>query len=312
MATPPVIEKLGTVECDLVEATPIVWEGRLLRYEYVRSKYYTPNLGKPTYFRFVDWDTGEVVSSDFAKDYVLGCAFNDGEQMWAFGSNTWGGDEVRAFWSDDLQVWESETALDLPGWGIYNTSVCRGGEGYTMAFEVGEPKDLVGTRFTIFFARSDDLRDWEVLSEEHNHTQERYAACPALRYLDGLYYMVYLEAMTHMEPTNWQLYIARSPDLVGWELSDANPVLAASDEDRQVANPNLGEECRERITSAVDINNSDFDLCEYEGETYINYSWGNQHGVEHLAAAVYHGPMDEFFKGWFAEEGGAEGQVVER
>ncbi|MFP3905336.1 MAG: hypothetical protein ACLFWB_13915, partial [Armatimonadota bacterium] len=283
MTAPPSIEKLGTVECDLVEATPVVWEGRLLRFEYVRSKYYEPNLGQPPYFRFVDWNNAEVVSSRFAEGYVLGCAYTEGERMWAFGSNAWGGEEVGVLWSDDLQTWNSQTALNLPAWGIYNTSVCRGPEGYTMAFEVGEPEELVGQRFTIFFARSDDLRTWEVLGEEHNHTRARYAACPALRYVNGMYYMVYLEAITHMDPTNWQLYIARSADLIDWELSDHNPVMAASEDDRKVANPDLDEQCRQRIVSAVNINNSDFDMCEYEAKTYINYSWGNQHGVEHLA-----------------------------
>ncbi|MFP3904049.1 MAG: hypothetical protein ACLFWB_07390 [Armatimonadota bacterium] len=295
----PQIIKLGTVECDLVEATPVVWQGRLLRYEYVRAKYYKPNLHGSTYFRFVDWDTGEQVGAKFAESYVLGCAYTEGDTMWSFGSSTWGGEEVRAFWSQDLQNWDSATALDLPGWGIYNTSVCNTPDGYVMAFEAGEPEDLVGERFTIFFARSDDLISWEVLSEEHNHTKERYAACPALRYLDGQYYMIYLEAITHMKPTNWQLYIARSPDLIHWELSDMNPVLAADDDDRQVASERLGEQCRERIKTAANINNSDFDLCEFQGRTYMNYSWGNQHGVEHLAAAYYDGPVDEFLQGWF-------------
>ena len=43
---------------------------------------------------------------------------------------------------------------------------------------------------------------------------------------------------------------------------------------------------RQRIAEAVNINNSDIDFCEFEGRVIINYSWGSQKGVEHLAEAV--------------------------
>jgi hypothetical protein len=319
MADKPRIVKTGTIVCDLVEATPIVWKGRLYRYEYVRSKYYQPNLGGEEYFRFIDIETGEA-SAPFAEGYVLGCAHVGGkcansDTLFVYGTNTWGGEEVRVWWSDDMEHWETDVALHLPGWGIYNTSVCADPDGYTMAFECGEPADEVGVRFTIFFARSADLINWEPLPTEHNHTRERYAACPALRYLDGQYYMIYLEAIydetpadwdrymaEHPEQVSWQEYIARSPDLIEWELSPLNPVLKADDNDRILAPGaefTAGE--RERIATALDVNNSDFDFCEFEGRTHIVYSWGNQHGVEHLATAVYDGPLDEFLRGWFPE-----------
>jgi hypothetical protein len=52
---PPRIRKLGTLECDMVEATPIVFEGRLYFFEYVRPDYRhkEPTL-TGSYFRF--WD----------------------------------------------------------------------------------------------------------------------------------------------------------------------------------------------------------------------------------------------------------------
>jgi len=34
----PRIEKLGTIDCDMVETTPIVFGGRLYRFEYVRVR----------------------------------------------------------------------------------------------------------------------------------------------------------------------------------------------------------------------------------------------------------------------------------
>lgn len=314
MADKPIIKKLGTIVCDLVEATPVVWKDRLYRYEYVRAQYYKPNLDKEPYFHFIDVETGQA-SPGFATGYVLGCAHVEGDSLFVYGSNIWGGEEVRVWWSDDMQAWDTKTALDLPGWGIFNTSVCAGPDGYIMAFECGKPEAEVGVAFTIFFARSDDLINWETLPTDCVHTRERYAACPAIRYLDGEYYMIYLEAVLDAIPpnwqeymaqspeeVNWQEYIARSPDLIDWELSLLNPVMSADDDDRKLApGAEFTAEEKERIATAVDINNSDFDFCEFEGQTHIVYAWGNQHGVEHLATAVYDGPMDEFLKGWFPE-----------
>ena len=51
----------------------------------------------------------------------------------------------------------------------------------------------------------------------------------------------------------------------------------------------------------MNINNSDMDFCEYEGRVIINYSWGNQRGVEHLAEATYDGTVSQFLLGWYAE-----------
>ena len=45
------------------------------------------------------------------------------------------------------------------------------------------------------------------------------------------------------------------------------------------------------------------DLCEFEGRTRIVYSWGNQKGIEHLAEAVYDGPLQAFLEGFFPAAG---------
>lgn len=95
------------------------------------------------------------------------------------------------------------------------------------------------------------------------------------------------------EPVAAEFYV--SPE------SPVNPVLRASDEDRQIANPRLTEAQRQRIAKARNINNSDLDFCEYKGHLIINYSWGNQQGVEHLAEAVYEGTQEQFLRGWFPQ-----------
>lgn len=112
---------------------------------------------------------------------------------------------------------------------------------------------------------------------------DRYTACPAIRFSGGYYYMIYLEQKPG--PT-YEPHIVRSRDLVHWESSPFNPVIRFSPEDKIIANPNLSWEERNRIAKAVNINNSDIDLCEFEGKTIIYYSWGNQQGIEFLASAV--------------------------
>jgi hypothetical protein len=294
----PVIKKLGTIDCDLVETTPVVFKGRLFRFEYVRTNY-KPNTTGDSYFRFTDVATGKPTAA-FAKGYHLGSAHVEGDTVYAYGVKSWGAPEVGVFWSKDLKTWQSATALSTPGWGIYNNSVCKGRKGYVMAIELGEPREVVGVRFTMRFAESADLIHWKITAEDQVFSKDRYTACPAIRFLDGQYYMIYLEE----EPgPSYVPHIVRSRDLVHWESSSCNPVLSFSDaEDKKIANPALTAEQRKHIAESKDINNSDIDLCEFNGKTVIYYSWGNQEGIEFLAEAVYDGGLAEFLKSFFPKK----------
>ena len=70
-------------------------------------------------------------------------------------------------------------------------------------------------------------------------------------------------------------------------------------EDKQIANPFLTIEEQQQIADALDINNSDVELCEFNGRTIIYYSWGNQRGMEFLAEASYEGTLASFLQAWF-------------
>jgi len=290
----PLIHKLGTLDCDMVETTPVVFSGRLYRFEYVRDNYHANHTGQ-SYFRFVDVQTGQATPA-FAQGFHLGSAYVEGDTAYAYGVPAWGGSRVDVFSSQDLTHWQSQTAIDLPGWELFNTSVCRGPDRYVMAIEVGGPPEVVGVPFTMRFAESNDLLNWRLLPEDAVFSKDRYTACPALRYLNGYYYMVYLEARPGPTYEEW---IVRSKDLVNWEISPLNPVLSFSDEDKVIANPALTAAQRERIAKAVNINNSDIDFCQFGEEVVIYYSWGNQQGVEHLAHAIYHGSLASFLEGFF-------------
>ena len=290
----PRIVKLGTIACDTVETTPLVWRGRLYRFEYVRPGDRHNATGN-SYLHLVDLVTGQP-TPPFGQGYHLASAYSTGERVYVYAPPIWGASTLRVFWSDDLVHWESALALDVPGWGIYNTAVCRDPQGYLMAIELGEPPELVGERFTMLFARSGNLLDWEVLSPEHVYAREKYTACPAMRWLDGWYYMVYL---AH-EPPGFNPYIVRSRDLVTWEASPFNPIMHYQpDVDRRIANPALSTEDCAAIAVAVNINNSDVDFCEFEGRVVLYYSWGNQEGIEFLAEAYYEGTEADFLRGFF-------------
>lgn len=292
-ADSPAIKKLGTIDCDMVETTPVVFQGKLYRFEYVRDNY-KPNTTGKSYFRFREPSSGDVTPA-FAQGYHLGSAFVDSDTMYVFGVSKWGGPAIQVFWSKDLKEWKDQTALNLPGWEIFNTSVCKTPDCFVMAFEIGAPPEETGNGFTMRFAASKDLKVWGVTPKECVYTKERYSACPALRWIDGLYYMVYLEAYKGFYAPN----IVRSRDLVKWEESPFKPIMKHSDEDKKIANPKLTAEEKDQIAKAENLNNSDVDFCEFQGKTVITYSWGNQKGIEFLAEAVYDGSEAGFLRGFF-------------
>ncbi len=288
----PVIKKLGTIDCDLVETTPVVFKGKLYRFEYVRIGYEANQTGD-SYFRFINHDSGEA-SPSFAKGYHLGSAYVEKDTVYVTGVNIWDGECIEMFASADLKNWNSWTILNLPNYGIFNTSLCKAENRYVLMYELGKPEEEVGKRFTARFATSEDLRNWVITPQNCIYAKDRYTAPHCLRYLDGYYYNFYLEAFE-----GYETRVVRSKDLVNWESSQLNPVLRASDDDKKIANPNLTPQQRKKIAEAKNINNSDIDFCEFNGKLVINYSWGNQRGTEFLAEAVFDGTLDEFLKSWF-------------
>ena len=295
----PIITKAGTVECDMVETTPVVFRGVLYRFESVRSNFYEPSKMPKPHFHFLSKGGGGY-TPEFAQGFQMGSAHVEGDRAYVYGVDACGAEAIHVFWSDDLKQWTSQVALEMPGWGIYNTSVCKGPDGFVMAFEVGEPQDVAGVRFTIYFARSDDLLNWKFMGMDRVYSKDRYTACPAIRYHDGFYYMFYLEEIRPPAGgVSYQTYLVRTADFLNWQPSPLNPVLRASDEDRAIACPVLTPEQCDRISKAGNINNSDIDLCEHDGRVVIYYSWGNQSGTEHLGLAHFDGTLAEMLEAFF-------------
>lgn len=297
------MKKRGTIQINVVESTPVVWEGRLLRFEWVRPSRWGGAGGivrEVGYYHFVDMETEEPVC-EFAVDHSFGCCIAVDGKMYVYGVRGSGGGQVLdCFCSENLKDWECKEILSFPSdILLYNTSVCKGEGKYMLAIEIGGSNPAVGEKFTNLFAESTDLFNWRLLDMmEYSYSRDRYTACPCLRYVDGLYYMIYLEsAPCH----RWIPYIVRTRDFKDWELGLTNPVMWPDDNDKIVIHPErFTQEELDYIENATNSNNSDFDMCDYNGKTIITYSWGNQFGKEFLALAEYDGPSDEFLKSFFA------------
>ncbi|MDD8025420.1 MAG: hypothetical protein PHI34_02820 [Acidobacteriota bacterium] len=266
-----------TVRANLCEMAPFVWHGRRLHLECRR-----PASGGPTrdYVLLIrDAATGEELSR-FGVGYSLASIIVHGGTAYAFASR-WepaGWRDVTVFRSRDLRRWESRLAVKGENEGLFNTSVCRGPDSFVMAYESDDP---AYPAFTIKFAVSKDLWSW-TKRPEAVFGADRYAACPCLRFAGGYYYALYLE---HRKP-RWffETYIARSRDLIHWELSSAGPVLAPEGLDEG-------------------INASDPELQEAGGRTYLYYATGDQRTWANVKRAVYPGPLREFLASWFKTPG---------
>ena len=306
----PLITKVGTIDCGLLESTPIVFRDRLYRFESVRHDYkkgFCPpevRREKPgAYFRFID-EESHVTTPRFARECHMGSAIVRDDTMFVFGTAP-GRRRIQVFWSKDLRAWSDELALTLPdSWTIFNTSVCEGRDGYVMAIEMNGPKEEVGVYFTQRFAVSDDLLTWRLLPVEYVYTQEAYTACAALRYVNGFYYMFYGYREYLQQPPfeRMDTRIVRSRDLARWESSPLNPVLRYSEQDKVIASTELTAEQRAYITGTKFKKTSDFDLCEFEGKTVIYYSWGGNAGRQFLARAEYDGTVQELLTGFFPDQ----------
>ncbi|MBQ6065399.1 MAG: hypothetical protein IJK89_01130 [Clostridia bacterium] len=300
----PKLRKTGAISRGGGECTPFVWKDRLMLLE---------NLWEDPAPRAVvrEYFSGKAFppfGGDGARFYSA-CCENDVVFVFATLDNV-----VYRYTSADLVSWEKKAVLAFPdSFELFNTSVCKGPEGYMMAVEcawkgqskgdgqnrVGNP--YIGAYYTEFFASSPDLENWELLPFDTAYTPARYCACPALRWCEGYYYMICLESLPL---GRYAPYIYRTKDFDAWEIGLYNPILWPSEEDRRVkAGVALPEELAKENAAHVDVNNSDVDLCEYEGKTYVVYCAGHQaqaRGMNGLVCeAVYDGAMSEFLQAYF-------------
>ncbi len=259
-----------------MENTPIVFNGQTLLALNHRddTKNNTDGYTKSMYLYLLDLCTGKEVAR-FGEGHSFVNAFVNGKELHVFASEGTNRDWFKSiyhFTSTDLKTWKRELAIPLEGdEHLFNCSVCRDDQGYLMAYESNKP-----VTFCFKFARSKDLSKWEkVPGLTFTGEKNEYSACPVIRYFAPYYYVIYLHAAIPGH-NGWVSFLARSKDLASWELSPTNPILEAS--------PGEG------------VNNSDVDLFEWNGNTYLYYATGDQATWGSVRVAMYRGLMKNFFE----------------
>ncbi|MFA6242905.1 MAG: hypothetical protein WC655_18340 [Candidatus Hydrogenedentales bacterium] len=272
-----------------MENTPVTYRGRPLLVQNRRSNKNGPEQDDADLF-IQDLVTGQEVAR-LGKGFSFVSALVNGDEMNVFGtvntSKEWTKDVYR-FWSTDLENWKRELAVARKDADehLFNTSVCRDGQGYLMAYESNKP-----LAWSFYFARSKDLAKWEKIPDLAfaDTTENSFCACPALRYFAPYYYAIYgiqcdqgigKHYQYQLPTSKYAAAVARSKDLVTWDLSPCRgPFL----------DPVPGE----------GINNTDVDLFEYEGNTYVYYGTGDQATWGTIRVAMYAGPMKEMLEAHF-------------
>ena len=262
-----------------MENTPVIFDSRMLLVSNYRPGG-ADAKGKDAYLYIDDLQTGMEVAR-FGTGHSFVSAFVNGSELNVFSleftdfgriMNSTGIDRMS---STDLKNWKTEKVI-LPEGAehLFNSSVCRDEKGFLMAYESDKP-----VQFCFKFARSVDLSNWKKLENLiFTGVNHEYSACPVIRYIKPWYYVIYLHAATEGHK-GWISYLARSADLAEWELSPYNPILEAE--------------------SGEGINNSDVDILEYKGRTYLYYATGDQETWGTVRVAMYDGSEKEFFERHF-------------
>lgn len=275
-----------------MENTPVVFTNRVLLVDNHRPGGFEAK-GENAYLFITDLVTGQEVAR-FGKGHSFVSAFVDGAVLHVFATeftdfgNVINTLRINHFSTTDLKEWKQEEAIAREGEEhFFNTSVCRDEQGYVMTYESNVP-----VQWCFRFARSKDLSHWEKIPglEFSDVAGKTVCANPAIRFFAPYYYVIYGIHCYQKEPwacyayqlpeTKYVTAVARSKDLITWEVSPTRgPML----------DPSPGE----------GINNTDADLFEYEGNTYIFYATGDQATWGTIRVAMYAGPMKEMLEAFF-------------
>lgn len=277
----PTLVKIPTNFDAAMENTPFIYKGTAyiaLNYRNDAADRVGDYASEENMYLYIDNLSTGVQVARFGTGHSFVSAFVDGETLRIFASQGTNNDwfkSIYQFTTTDMKHWDRKLAIPLEGdEHLFNCSMTRGQEDYLMAYESNQP-----VAFCFKFARSKDLDSWEKIPNLiFTGVNNEYSACPVLRYFAPYYYVIYLHAAIPGH-NGWVPFMARSKDLVTWDLSPFNPIMEAG----------TGE----------GINNSDIDLFEYEGRTYIYYATGDQATWGTVRVAMYDGPMQEFYERHF-------------
>lgn len=294
----PEIRKLGACSPG-GEMTPFVWNGRLMRMELLDDEKgkNVPEAQSCACIR--DVESGNIIST-LANDSYYHSAYIENEVVYVLGVDIKERGTIRVYESRDLVNWTNNVLLSNPGWLYFNTALTKGPDGYVILMEAGEPKEYVGPYpFTFFFATSPDMKSWTFMDYSKGFSKDRYMGGPWMRYCDGWYYVI---SVTELPCQHYTNYIYRTKDFEDWYVGYYNPILMPDNRDR-IISPHavdFSEDYLKAITTTgFNINNSDIDMCDWNGKVYINYTCGNQRGYYYMCEAEYDGTVADFLKSYF-------------
>ena len=279
--------KTGSLDSPVVEQTPVVWKDQLLLVETWQCQWDRPPEPEKYYVRIHDPESDEILGRCMDGFYFASALVWDKTlNVFAARQTETGPRDVNWSRSEDLIRW-TEPKMVLSGnedENLFNQSVCHDGERFVMAYE---SNDSAYPKFTIKFSVSEDLQTWKKIPDAI-YGKDKYAACPAIRYAGGHFYMLYL---AYLKP-KWcfETWLTRSKHLISWEDATRGPVIAP-DPDRFVHpdHPQGGKEC----------NASDPDLVELQGVTRVFFTGGNQSWGGDLQRAEFDGSMQALFESYY-------------
>ncbi len=302
----PKIQKLGACSPN-GEMTPFVWQGRLMRLELVDPSKGTDSSQAKAGIR--DVETGKFISY-LADDSYFHSAFIDGDTAYVTGVDRQRRDTIRLYESKDLIHWTDRDLFTNPQWVYFNSQITKGPDGYVIIIESGPdayphladtdyPKKYVGhNSWTMFFAKSPDMVNWEFMDYEKPFCLEQHTGGPCLKYSDGWYYLL---ADLELYRKIYTSYMLRTKDFENWYVGYYNPIIMPGEDDRKISPhyTDITEEETQRLKTAFNVNNTDLDICQWQGKTYINYLCGNQLGNYWMAEAICDMPLADFLKSYF-------------
>lgn len=295
----PEIRKMGAVSPN-GETSPFVFNDRLYRLELFDPSHGTDS-SIPTLALIRDRETGEILSR-FGQGCYYYSLYQEDDTVYVIGTKSnypkLCGDTLILYESRDLHHWSERELVSNPGWQLFNTSMTKGPDGYVLLVEANAPAEYVGVPFTAFFATSPDMVHWTWMDYEKGYPKHRYLGGPWFRYSRGYYYLI---AVTELPCQRYTNYIYRTKDFDTWEVGYYNPILMPGEEDRKISPYayDFTPEFLEQIRCGFISNNSDIDMCDWNGKTLIVYNVGNQLGFYYLAEAEYNGSVADFLEAYF-------------
>ena len=279
------------------EMTPFVFKGERYHLENVLAHFLTPGLAvgeRPAenHFRVRRESDDRLISIPLLNCYFVS-AFVWRDRCYCFGRwQEGGGFRLAETVSEDLISWSPpRTILDLSAerTGICNSAVTFDGKRFVLLYECADPAYPI---FTFKFLESEDLLNWRPIPEALC-VWNKYAGGPAMYFFAPFYYVTYVDLFIHPVTRKlcFRTSITRSKDLIDWEEAP---------EERPVLLPDFSSRPDPEGHPAVwDVNASDAEFIQEEGQVRAYYNSGNQWGVSDNRTAVCSGTMRELFEGFF-------------